>query len=122
MTFYANETTSPLHGRLCRDGEETHPQYLNNPETFTSIVESEHDKINTLICRPSEFLSAWASAESDQSASVRRKWIFGKPLSAQRNMLGSVTLLDASSDWGSGVRGFDPRIGHSLPYTDSRRA
>ena len=32
LTFYAKETTSPLHGRLCRDGEhivEFHPQYFS---------------------------------------------------------------------------------------------
>ena len=58
MTFYAKETTSPLHGRFCRDGEhiiELHPEYLNNPEAVTSTVESEHDKTNTFICWPSEF-------------------------------------------------------------------
>ena len=54
LTFYANETTTPLHGRLCRDGK-LHPRYLNNHETVTITVESEHDKTNTLICRPSEF-------------------------------------------------------------------
>ena len=53
LTFYANETTSPSHGRLCIHGE-LHPHYLNNPETVTSTVESEYDKTNTLICRPSE--------------------------------------------------------------------
>ena len=54
LMFYANETTSLLHGRLCRDVE-LQPDYFNNPETVTSIVESEHDKTNKLICRPSEF-------------------------------------------------------------------
>ena len=42
LTFYANETTSLLHGRLSRDEEhiiEFHPQYLNNPETGASTVE-----------------------------------------------------------------------------------
>ena len=37
LTFYANETTSPLHGRLCRDGEhiiDFHPQYLHNPYAY----------------------------------------------------------------------------------------
>ena len=59
LTFYANKTTGPLHGRLGRDGEhiiEFHPPYLNNPETVTSTVESEHNKTNTLIYRPSEFI------------------------------------------------------------------
>ena len=58
LTFYANETTSPLHGRFSREGEhiiEFHPQYFDNPETVTSTVESEHDKTNTLICQFSEF-------------------------------------------------------------------
>ena len=32
-----------------------HSRYLKNPETVTSTVESEHDKTNTLFCRPSEF-------------------------------------------------------------------
>ena len=34
MTFHANLTTSPLHGRLSRDGEhiiEFQSQYVNNP-------------------------------------------------------------------------------------------
>ena len=39
----------------CEHIIEFHPQYLNNPETVTSTVESEHDKTNTMICRPSEF-------------------------------------------------------------------
>ena len=58
LTFYANATTHDLHGRLCRNGEhiELYLQYLNNSETVTSTVESEHDKTNTLICRPSEFI------------------------------------------------------------------
>ena len=30
-------------------------EYLNNTETVTSTVELDHDKINTLNCRPSEF-------------------------------------------------------------------
>ena len=53
LTFYANETTSLLYGRICRD-DELHPQYLNNPETVKSTVESVCDKTNILICRPSE--------------------------------------------------------------------
>ena len=30
-------------------------EYLNNPETVTSTVELDHNKTNTLNCRPSEF-------------------------------------------------------------------
>ena len=37
-------------------------------------------------------------------------------------MPGPVTLLDESSDWCSGDRRFDPRIGDSLPTADSRKA
>ena len=36
-------------------------------------------------------LSAWTSEEFDQSTSVRRKWIFGSPLSAQQKMPVPVT-------------------------------
>ena len=52
---------------------EFHPQYFNNPETVTSTVESEHDKINTSICLLSEFY--YHSAMSNQFLPVRIKWI-----------------------------------------------
>ena len=72
--FYANETTSPLHDRFCRDGEiEFHRQYFSNAKTVTSTVVSQHDKTNTLICRPSEFYYQPGHRQSDRSASVRRK-------------------------------------------------
>ena len=61
LLLYFNAFRRPRHKRgPCRTFVlkyiiELHPQYLNNPETVTSTVESEHDKTNTLICRPSEF-------------------------------------------------------------------
>ena len=80
LTFYVNETTRDLHGRLSRDGEhiiEFHPQYFNNPETVTSTLESEHDKTNTLICQPSEFYyqsghpqSLFSLRQSEESGSL----------------------------------------------------
>ena len=50
LSFYANETSSPVHGILCREGErsiEFYPQCFKNPETVTSTPESEHVKTNT---------------------------------------------------------------------------
>ena len=53
---------------------EFNPQYLNNPETVTSTVESEHDKTNTFICRPSEFYyqpghpHSWISLRSSEES------------------------------------------------------
>ena len=79
LTFYANETISPLHGRLSKDGKhiiDFHPQHVNNPETVTGTVESEHDKTNIFdLSAQRILLSVRASAKSDQSASVKRKWI-----------------------------------------------
>ena len=51
---------------------EFYPQYLNNPETVSSTVESEHDKTNTLIYRSSEFNY---QPGHPQSESVGRKWL-----------------------------------------------
>ena len=53
LSFYANETTSPVHGIPCGEGErsiEFYPQCFKNPETVTSTVESEHDITNTMTC------------------------------------------------------------------------
>ena len=72
LTFYANETTSLLHGRLSRDGEyiiEFHPQYLDNPRRLRAQFKNQHIDLSTYRI----LLSAWASTESDQSASIRRK-------------------------------------------------
>ena len=55
LTVYANETTSSIHSRSCREGEhsiDVYPQCFNNPETVTVV--SEQDKINTMTCAPSE--------------------------------------------------------------------
>ena len=57
LSFHANETTSPVHGRPCRVGEHSimfYPQCFNSPKTVTSTVESEHDKTNTMTCTASE--------------------------------------------------------------------
>ena len=47
LSFYANETTNPVHGRPWIEGEQSidfYPQCFNNPETITSTFESTHDK------------------------------------------------------------------------------
>ena len=65
LSFYANETTSSLHGRPCRD---LYPQCFNNPETVTTVtsrVESEHNKTNTTTCALSEYII---------SLSIRKVW------------------------------------------------
>ena len=57
LSFYANKTTSPVHGIPCREGErsiEFYPQCFKNPETVTSTVESEHDKTYTMTCTARE--------------------------------------------------------------------
>ena len=63
MSFYANGTTSPVHGIPCREGErsiEFYPQCFKNPETVTSTAESEHVKTNTMTCTARElFYQPW---------------------------------------------------------------
>ena len=82
LPFYANETTSPVYGRYCREGEHSIDFYLqcfNNPETVMSTAESEHDKTNTMTCVTSELY--YQSGHPQSLLSLRRPseevWILG---------------------------------------------
>ena len=59
LSFYANETTGPVHGVPCREGErsiEFYPQCFKKPRDVTITVESEHDKTNTMTCTPANYI------------------------------------------------------------------
>ena len=80
LSFYANETANPVHGRHCREGDhsiEFHPQCFKNPETVTSTVESEHDKTNTMTCTASELY--YQPGHPQSLIRLRRPPIVGKP-------------------------------------------
>ena len=80
LSFYANETTSPVHGRPCREGEhrkEFYTQCFKNPETVTSTVESEHDKTSTMTCTASEIY--YQPGHPQSLIHLRRPSILGYP-------------------------------------------
>ena len=106
LSFYANETTSPVHGRPCIEGEHSidfYPQCFNNPETVTSTVESVHDETNTMTCAASRLiLSAREFAKSDQSSSsIRRKFgsvVTHKAHGEDSDQTGWMLSLSGNSD------------------------
>ena len=74
LSFYANETTSPVHGKACRGEEHSidfYPQCFNNPGTGTSPDESEHDKTKIMTCVHSVL---YYQPGDQSSPSVRRKF------------------------------------------------